>query len=748
MISINKKNQRTTTLYFLVPLLVLSILLGWVTYSIASKRINDTYQLLENSTMNIADSYSKMLINSKNSSEIINNLLVDKALLAGEAILLLDNVKNNELADLAEKYQLWQINLFNNKGKIIASNIKDYIGWESYDGHPVESFIQGDEDILIEDSRKSTESGLLFKYIYIRDKNKSFVQVGILDENIQKLTEDFQTSRLIDEILKNTNIQHVFFIDMESRIIASSMKDLSNSYMQDSEIISHLFKQSVGTERHSINGKDALHVYSPILKANEQIGMLSIIWKTTEIDNEIKGILLSSLGLYLVITLIISTILYYAYKKDTSNFQIAYYDKLTGLPNEQYLKKYLEQTLLSYKKSKFALLLLNLTNFKLINSTYGFKFGDSILIETCNSIKKSLNLFETLFRFNADRFALIIENYEDPESLKDIAMKILESQSNIFKNQLNLEYLKLEIAIVEVDDQNARTDKILQKASFLLNEVIPYSNESIVFYNHDIEDENLKNTQIEKILIDTIEEKDKDSFFLEFQPKFDIKKNKIIGFEALSRLKIDGLGFISPLNFIDLAEKRMLLYGLGKIVLEKSCEFLKELEYNGYMNIGVSVNISASQLLREEFIDDVIKIINIQHINLNLLEFEITETVLLTNYEVINKKLETIRKLGISISIDDFGTGYSSFSRLSNLYIDIVKIDKCFIDSILTHEENNLILSDIISMAHKLDLKVVAEGVEEEKQKTYLEKYDCDLIQGYLISRPVNSDLAMKLLES
>lgn len=187
---------------------------------------------------------------------------------------------------------------------------------------------------------------------------------------------------------------------------------------------------------------------------------------------------------------------------------------------------------------------------------------------------------------------------------------------------------------------------------------------------------------------------------------------------------------------------------MGKLILQKACRFLSKIYDLGFDDIKISVNISVIQLLRDEFVKDLIEIIESSGIDKKSLILEITESIIMENFDLINKKLEKIRRTGILISLDDFGTGFSSLSRLRELNIDYVKIDKYFIDNIREGNDDTLITADIISMSHKVGLKVVAEGVEREDQKKYLERNQCDILQGYLISKPLNEDKAIDFLKN
>lgn len=237
-----------------------------------------------------------------------------------------------------------------------------------------------------------------------------------------------------------------------------------------------------------------------------------------------------------------------------------------------------------------------------------------------------------------------------------------------------------------------------------------------------------------------------DRIFLLYQPIFEAKTNKIYGFEALARFESKKLGIISPLEFISIAEETQAIIPIGRKILRKACYFIKELEAKGYSQIVISVNVSAVQMLRNDFIVDVENIIRETGVNPNMLTLEVTESMLLTSYESMNKMIGYLRKLGIKFAIDDFGVGYSSLARERELQVDCIKLDKFFADDLLAHRENEIIVADIISMMHKLGQTVVAEGVENEKQKEYLTRNYCDYLQGYFFSKPIKQKIAMAMI--
>ncbi|HHU50050.1 MAG TPA: EAL domain-containing protein [Clostridiales bacterium] len=325
---------------------------------------------------------------------------------------------------------------------------------------------------------------------------------------------------------------------------------------------------------------------------------------------------------------------------------------------------------------------------------------------------------------------------------------------DVFKHQLpegfENRYIDVEVSIVEIKQSNISVDKLLQDATLALDNIDENANERICFYEDVMEKQVMRQDKIERALRAIIEneKENNNSLTLHFQPKWNLKNNCIIGFESLSRLYVEGLGHISPLEFIDIAERRLLIYDLGKQILQKSCTFLKKLNNLGFNNIKLAVNISVIQLLRDEFVKDISEIIESSGIDKSSLVLEITESVIMENFDLINEKLKQIRKAGVLISLDDFGTGFSSLSRLSELNIDYVKIDKYFINKITDNNDEKIITADIISMSHKFGLTVIAEGVEKEEQKKYLEQNNCDILQGYLIGRPLEEEGVIDFLKS
>lgn len=741
----NKKINGKDIRFFIIPFIILTMVFFALTYVNTKSRVNEILELKKKSTIEIADSYVDALVGSKEALEITTQLLDEKILVASQAVLLLDEkISNVSLADLADKFKVDQINLYNKEGVIIYSNIKEYVGWKAYAGHPVSKFMNSTEDTLVENIRQDTVDHRLYKFGHVKRDDDTFVQIGVLAENVSMLTSKFELQKIIDDIKKREDVREVFFTDQNLILTASSDSKYVGMQIPDQEGREHLNLKQTDVELSSkFYGDGFIHSCAPVFYNGAWLGTLSIVWDGKIVEQEVGNIISNAaIELLLVITTV-GYIMYYAYRKDSANYQLAYYDELTGLPNGIYLEEYLAKRIHNIDKKKKAILLLNSTNFKMINHIYGYKYGDRILKQIAARVQTILDEDGVFFRFNADRFVLYVEGYKNKEELEKLAQKLIGIFRNPFKEGPKHEYVNAQVAIFEMDDVSITVDKALQSATVALSNLDNAMNEQIVFFTKELEDTIKRHEKIESAIKAVILGEDTESFYLAFQPKADTITGKTVGFEALARLEIHGIGFVSPLEFIALAEKRMLIYDLGNFVLKKACLFLNELRSAGIEGIPIAVNISLIQLLRDEFLTDVLNIINEHEVNPNMLEFEITESVLEENFDIVNLKLEKLKKAGISIAIDDFGTGFSSFARLIEMNIDVIKIDKYFIDNIIDKEKSSLISADIISMGHKLGLRVVAEGVEYESQRQYLKEHGCDILQGYLISKPLKSEDAL-----
>lgn len=389
---------------------------------------------------------------------------------------------------------------------------------------------------------------------------------------------------------------------------------------------------------------------------------------------------------------------------------------------------------------------INLSAVHLLSKTYGFHYSQDLIKKVANALKEHCNPNRMLYNTYENRFVYYIKGYKDKNELAEFCCVVSKTLEAI----LAIERTGGGIGIIEIDEYNKDDVEHLLKNLLIVSEkaVNAFENYfSYCFFDADMEAQIHREEEINHELSKIASGEEKDSLFLQYQPILNLSTNLICGFEALARIRSKELGLIPPLDFIPLAEKTKLIIPLGEIIIFKALQFLRTLNLSGYNSISVSVNISAIQLLRNGFIDNLFEVINNLQVDPSNICLEITESIFASNYQEINRILGKLKDSGIKIAIDDFGTGYSSLARERELNINCLKIDKAFTDKLMSINAEEALTADIISMAHKLGHCVVAEGIEHEKQMQYLKEHNCDKIQGYLISKPLDEKDAIELLK-
>lgn len=423
-------------------------------------------------------------------------------------------------------------------------------------------------------------------------------------------------------------------------------------------------------------------------------------------------------------------------EKELTIMHMAYHDFLTDLPNRSFfidkLKKAL--SLSGSKNSKVAVIFLDLDNFKKINDTLGHSIGDKLLIEVAERISSCMRKDDILARLGGDEFSVLIENVKNRGEIIPLIEKIntvFEDHFNINNNLINLT-VSMGISVYPEDGQTVGA--LLKNADMAMYKAKYSGKDTFMLFNIKMKEELTRKVKIESMIPIALKNNE---FILYYQPQYETKTGKLRGFEALIRWNSPELGFLNPLEFISIAEESGLIVQIGEWVLKTAAIMGKKISEVYDTQVMMSVNISPIQLKQKNFVNLVIEAISNSGINPKLLELEVTEGVLIDSYDNSIEILNKLKEIGISIALDDFGTGYSSLSYLKKLPINLLKIDKCFIDEIESRNNENTFVETIVSLAHKLKIETLAEGVENEEQLKYLEKAQCYTIQGYYFSKPV-----------
>ncbi|MDO8294403.1 MAG: EAL domain-containing protein [Gallionella sp.] len=424
--------------------------------------------------------------------------------------------------------------------------------------------------------------------------------------------------------------------------------------------------------------------------------------------------------------------------------RLAYYDSLTGLPNRRLFHDRLGQAMEHARRDGklVGILFLDLDHFKDINDTLGHLFGDRLLQETAKRLSDLLRKEDTVARLGGDEFTVILESISNTADAEDIAKKILHSLRQPFnfgEHEIHVTS-SIGITLYPLDDNDI--ERLIMNADSAMYQAKSHGRNTYELYTSKMRSETTDRVALETSFRKAVGASDfllqyQPEFVLHYQPEVDRYSGEVVGAEALIRWQHPKLGMLSPDQFIPLAEATGLILPLGEWVLRTACMQAVAWRAAGFPPFQVAVNVSALQLKNRNIVQQVAHILKETGMDGRYLELEPTESVVIDKNEELITILRDLKEMGITISIDDFGTGHSSLANLQLLPIDKVKIDISFIRNITTSKQDTAIVVGIIEMAHKLGLKVVAEGVETEEQLMCLLSHHCDIMQGYHFSRPM-----------
>ncbi len=422
--------------------------------------------------------------------------------------------------------------------------------------------------------------------------------------------------------------------------------------------------------------------------------------------------------------------------KDQQRMQyLAHHDLLTELPNRVLFSDRLEHALhrRGQNNKKLALIFMDLDRFKMINDTLGHDAGDRFLQFLSARLRLHLREEDTIARLGGDEFAVILEDIDSAAQAGEVARKILAALAKPFELDKRELFVtaSIGISLFPADGDNSQT--LLKNADIAMYRAKDLGRNTYQFYSSEMSSKALQRLNLETSLRHALE---RDEFVLHYQPQVDLSAGRTIGTEALLRWQHPDLGLISPIDFIPILEETGLIVDVGKWVLQQACQQTKEWNSFG-QPLSISVNVSTRQFASRLFGKTVKKILKDTSLDANLLDLEITESILLNNTPDIVKSFDQLLKTNIRLALDDFGTGYSSLSYLKKFPINILKIDRSFVRDITTDPDDASIIEAILALAKSLNIQVIAEGVETRQQQQFLHERGCNVMQGFYFSPPV-----------
>ncbi|KGR80273.1 sensor domain-containing protein [Ureibacillus manganicus] len=569
------------------------------------------------------------------------------------------------------------------------------------------------------------ENGIPYQYISIRT---DITKEKLLKEEVIKSNEKY---RLIAE----NSVNLISLIDVDGNL----------------DYVSPSFEKILQFNLSKLEKSNLFELIHPNDIKSFKRDLESFIAKKKTIDCECR--LLTKQGDYIEVEVVISKIeksqygstkeLILVVMRDISTkkaiekkiHHLAYHDSLTDFPNRRSFMNQLRNVLLDRNNSKYnmSILFIDLDNFKNINDQLGHDIGDSILKKAADTIRNTIRPTDVAARMGGDEFIVMLKNVKNNEETSEIINRIMTNFRAGFSVDGEEQVVTCSIGVANYPEHGQSAEELIKNAANALTLVKTGTKNDYLFFNKTIEYQSIERRLLESAFRIALKEK---QFYLEYQPKINLKSDQIIGMEALVRWNHPDLGTIPPGKFISLAEETGLIIPLGEWILYEGCRQAKEWQDKGLDNLVISINVSVRQLEDPEFAKKLTQILEETKLAPEFLEIELTESVFADIQNTISI-LQEIRAIGVQVSVDDFGTGYSSLSYIKHLPIDTLKIDASFVRDIHVNEESRAIVRAIIHIANSIGLKVIAEGIELQDQATELSIEGCRFGQGYYYSRPL-----------
>jgi len=463
------------------------------------------------------------------------------------------------------------------------------------------------------------------------------------------------------------------------------------------------------------------------------------VWLTISVVRDKQGEIQNYVGIYTDLSEIIAS-------QEKAEY-LAYHDSLTNLPNRAYLDMHIQDMISIASKSnqQIAVLFIDLDRFKVINDTLGHSVGDAMLIEIGQRIRAIIDK-DTLFaRIGGDEFVIVVLHPKAKSKAIELAQRVLEVVRKPIKAYSYHLNTSASIGIALYPDNAKDKQELLQYADAAMYAAKESGKDTFQLYNTKLSLDVKDRLNIEQELSNALENRE---FYLYYQPQYDLQKGKIVGVEALLRWENKNLGFVSPNEFIEIAEETGTIVSIGYYVIEEACRAYMRWKELGYKLDTISVNVATIQFREDDFVDKVKDIFAKTGMNPSNVEVEITERFIMEFSIQKLSIIQELRDLGCHISIDDFGTGYSSMNYLKKLPLDTIKIDKSFIDDVPSNTHDIVVTKAIIALSKNLGYQVIAEGIETQEQEEFLKENGCDIGQGYYFAKPMSEDGLIEFFKS
>jgi diguanylate cyclase (GGDEF)-like protein len=677
--------------------------------------------------------------NYNEANEQVERILEDKLFVTADYVIdNFDEMSNEVLQTYVERFNVTTLMISDPTFTIVLSNLPEFVGNKVTETHPLYSFLISDEQTYIETIRPSELDGKYYKFGNFKFNDGYMLQVAIEVSNHQMFIEKLTIQSILEEISAMGDVLFARFISTNFEITAHSNPELIGTIVQSDHILEVFETEEAHTYHHYHNLEDVISycIVRPVYVNDELIGVLNIGFASDYVLPTLNTITNAVIIIGIYIYFVVAVSAYYGTRTRARIYEAAFIDPLTGLGTRTAIELDFDKLRKNQTINDISFMMVNIDKFKSINDLYGMKMGDDIITHVGNKLKTVVNAIR-IYRLQADDFVLFFKNV-DVAFLTKIADQLTQTVFQEFEvNNLTFN-ISLTVAIVLASDKALTDQTIIRKLTSTMREAKRIKKGSYIIYGEDLVRQLHYRDEIEKELRYALKDPSSNILSIVLQPMYDLtNKLQVSGFEALCRLNSPKLGYVSPLDFISVAEEVGLIQQLDRFVVLEAIKFQKQIKKLGLNPLPISVNFSVIEMMDENFADDFLSLIKEQEVCSKCIEIEITESSFAFNYQALKNTLAKLQENDVKLYIDDFGTGYSSLAYLKIAKIDYIKLDRIFTQALSVDEKDYTILEAVIQIATSMNAKVVAEGVETKEQLQILEKMKCHLVQGYYLNRPL-----------